>query len=162
MPKKLFLLALAALLSACGFHLRGQATLPFESLFVQSPPGSTFTAELKRVLRAGSATRIVENPADAQATLQIITELREKQILSLSGTGRVREFQLRYRVSFQVTDAKGRAWVAPSEVLLRRDFSFNDSQALAKETEEAQLYRDMQTDAVQQLLRKLALAKPLA
>jgi LPS-assembly lipoprotein len=44
--------------------------------------------------------------------------------------------------------------------VLRRDYSFNDQEQLSKESEEALLYRDMQTDAVQQLLRRLqAIAK---
>jgi len=82
-------------------------------------------------------------------------ELREKVILSLDTSGRVREYQLRYRVGFSLRDAKGRNWIAPNEIVLTRDISFND-QVLAKEAEEALLYRDMQTDMVQQIVRRLA------
>lgn len=152
-------LTAALLLTSCGFQLRGAATLPFDSLYVQAPPSSQFAIQLKRVVAAGSRTRIADRPDDAQAVLQIMTELREKQILSLSGGGRVREYQIRYRLSYRLTDSKSvNVYIPPSEIVLQRDFSFNDAQVLAKEAEEALLYRDMQTDAVQQLVRRLQAA----
>ncbi|HWI15498.1 MAG TPA: LPS assembly lipoprotein LptE [Burkholderiales bacterium] len=152
----------ALLLSGCGFHLRGPADLPFSSLYVQAPPSSQFATQLKRVVAASSATAVVDDAKAAQATLQLVVEQREKEILSLSGTGRVREFQLRYRIRYRVVDNAQRELVPTSEILLRRDFSFNDQEALSKESEEALLYRDMQTDAVQQLLRRLQVVKKTA
>jgi LPS-assembly lipoprotein len=149
-------LALAALLlGGCGFQLRGSATLPFDTLFVQAAPTSQFATQFRRAVTSGSSTRVVSVQKDAAATLVLITELREKNILSLSGTGRVREYQLRYRVAYRLVDQKG-AEVAPaSEIVLNRDFSFNDNETLSKESEEALLFRDMQADAIQQLLRRL-------
>lgn len=157
-----FCLAGLLLLAGCGFHLRGEASLPFDTLYIQSPPGSLFASQLRRVIAASSHTRIAEKPDEAEAVLQILSEQREKEILSLSATGRVREFQIRYRVRYQVI-GKDKHMITPSsEILLRRDFSFNDEAALSKESEEALLYRDMQTDAVQQLVRRLQAAKVAA
>ncbi len=150
--------AASALLAGCGFQLRGAARLPFSSLHVQLSPGTLLGQEIRRALRA-SDVRIEETPATAEATLIILSELREKQILSLGGQGRVREFQLRYRLAYQVTGPKASIIAPPSEIVLKRDISFNDNEALAKESEEALLYRDMQTDAVQQLLRRLQAIK---
>lgn len=148
------------LLSACGFQLRGAAILPFDSLYVQAAPSSQFAVQLKRAVAAGNQTRIVDRPDDAHVVLQIMNELREKQILSLSGGGRVREYQIRYRISYRLTDSKSvNVYIPPSEIVLQRDFSFNDAELLAKESEEALLYRDMQTDAVQQLVRRLQAAR---
>jgi LPS-assembly lipoprotein len=158
-PWFLALLAAALALAACGFQLRGAATLPFGSLYVQAAPTSPFAVQFKRTVRVGGGTRIVERPEEAEAILQILSELQEKQILSLGGTGRVREFELRYRVSFRLTDAKNREHIPATEIVLKRDFSFNDEQALSKEAEEALLYRDMRNDAVQQLVRRLQAAK---
>jgi len=155
-------LSAALFVSGCGFHLRGPADLPFSSLYVQAPTSSLFATQLKRVVAASSATEVVEDAKAAQATLQLVLEQREKEILSLSGTGRVREFQLRYRVRYRVVDNAQRELVPTSEILLRRDLSFNDQEALSKESEEALLYRDMQTDAVQQLLRRLQVVKKAA
>jgi LPS-assembly lipoprotein len=153
---RLFGLALVLLaLTGCGFKLRGQAELPFAVLYIDAPPTSTFATQLRRVIGAGSKTRVTNNPAEADATLQVIGEVREKEILALSGGGRVREFQLRYRVSYQVFDRNKTVLSPARDILMRRDFSFNDQEQLSKESEEALLYRDMQTDAVQQLVRRL-------
>jgi LPS-assembly lipoprotein len=156
----LLALLVAALVAGCGFQLRGQATLPFASLHV--PGNSPLLAELRRNIRTGTPTRLVDTTTGAEAVFEVANEVREKVILSLDTTGRVREFQLRYRVAFRVHDGKGLTWLAPGEIILTRDISFNDGQVLAKEAEEALLYRDMQTDMVQQIMRRLAAAKAAA
>jgi LPS-assembly lipoprotein len=155
----IIMLTAALLLSACGFQLRGAAPMPFQSIYVQAAPTSPFAIQLKRMVQAGGGTRIVERPEQAEVILQVLNELQEKQILSLGGGGRVREFQLRYRVSFRLTDVKNREHIPKSEIVLRRDFTFNDEQVLAKEAEEALLLRDMRNDAVQQLVRRLQLTR---
>ena len=159
LPSAFLLAATAFLVAACGFQLRGTAALPFQSLYVQATPSSQFATLLKRNVRAGSNTRIAEQPADAEVVLQVLSELQEKQILSLGGGGRVSEYQLRYRVSFRLTDNKNREHIPATEILLKRDYSFTDDQALSKESEEALLYRDMRNDAVQQMVRRLQAAK---
>jgi LPS-assembly lipoprotein len=158
-PSALIPLAATLLVAACGFQLRGTATLPFTSLYVQAAPSSQFATQLKRAVRSGSGTRIADKPEEAEVILQITNELQEKQILSLSGGGRVSEFQLRYRVSFRLTDGKNREYIPASEIVLRRDYSFTDAQTLSKESEEALLYRDMRNDAVHQLVRRLQATK---
>jgi LPS-assembly lipoprotein len=153
----------ALLLSSCGFQLRGPATLPFDTLYVQAAPTSQFATQLRRVIRASGRTRVTTKAEEADATLQVLNEVREKEILSLSAGGRVREFQLRYRVSYQLVDKNKGVLMPPGEIVLRRDFAFNDQDQISKESEEALLYRDMQTDAVQQVLRRVqATAKALA
>ena len=154
-----FVLLAAALLAGCGFQLRGTAALPFNSMYVQAASTSVFAIQLKRAVVSGSGARITERPEQAEVILQILSELQEKQILSLSGGGRVSEFQLRYRVSFRLTDSKNREHIPASEIVLRRDYTYNDSQVLATESEEALLYRDMRTDAGSQLVRRLQAAK---
>jgi len=117
--------------------------------------------ELKRNVSAASKTRLVDRPGDAQAVFGFTQELREKVILSFNAAGRVSEYQLRYRVGFRVTDPKGaRVYLPTSEIQLTRDMAYSDAQVLAKETEEALLYRDMQRDMVQQIMRRLVAAKP--
>ena len=152
-------LALLVALGACGFQLRGTAELPFETLYI---PGATggIGLDLKRNVQSGTRTRVVDDPKTTQAVLQFTEDVREKNILSLSGTGRVREFQLRYRVGFRVHDGKGGEYLPPSQIILTRDFTFNDTDVLSKEQEEAQIFREMQADMVQQILRRIAAAVP--
>lgn len=156
--RALITILMALLVAACGFQLRGAQPLPFSSLYVPAETWET-GALLKRNIRALGSTQLVETPQEAQAVFTLIGEAREKNILSLSGTGRVREYQLRYRLAFRVHDLKGREFIAPTEIVLVRDISFSDERVLAKEQEEALLYRDMQNDMVQQLMRRMAATK---
>jgi len=104
--------------------------------------------------------RIETDASKAQALFDVISETRGKSILSLNSLGRVREYSLSYTLVFQVRDANNRQLLAPTEITLRRNIAFDESQVLAKESEEALLYRDMQSDLVQQILRRLAAIKP--
>jgi LPS-assembly lipoprotein len=153
------LILLAALsLAACGFQLRGAAKLPFDTVFVAASGGG-IALDLKRNIQAGTDAKVVDDAKQAQALLQFTREERQKVILSLTATGRVREFQLRYIVGFRVVDNKGNDYVPQSTIELTRDITFNDADVLAKESEEQLLYRDMQNDMVQQIMRRIAAAK---
>ncbi len=154
------LLAALVLLAGCGFKLRGTAEVPFQTLYI---PGATggIALDLKRNIQAGTDARVVDDPKQADAILEFSEESRQKEILSLTGTGRVREFQLRYRVGWRVHDGRGGTYVPQSTIQLTRDVTFNDAEVLAKEAEEQLLFRDMQTDMVQQIMRRLAAAERL-
>jgi LPS-assembly lipoprotein len=143
-------------LGACGFQLRGDASLPFESLYIEG--GQDIVVDLQRAIRP-TATKVTDSPQDAEAVLQILGEAREKRILGLTSAGRVSEFRLLYRVDFKVAGKNGVDLLSPQQIELRRDITFNDSQTLAKESEEALLYRDMQSDAVQQIIRRMSVAR---
>ena len=151
---------LSLLLAACGFQLRGVANLPFESLYVDGRANPGFAAEIGLAIRSGTQTRLTDKAADAQAVLQVQGASQEKRILSLSGAGRVREYELIYRVSFRLQDRDGRDLISRQQIELRRDMTYDDTQIIAKEQEEALLYRDMQSYAVAQLMRRLVAAKP--
>jgi LPS-assembly lipoprotein len=156
-----FLLIACLALAGCGFRLRGTADVPFKHVYVQGASAGV-ALDLRRHINAGTSARVVDDPKLAEAVLELTQERREKHILSLTGAGRVREFQLRYQLVFRVHDGKGAEYVAPTTLLLTRDMSFSDAEVLAKEAEEQLLFRDMQADMVQQMLRRLATAgKPL-
>ncbi len=156
------ILAVTMVLSSCGFQLRGQAALPYKTLFIETAGYSLFANNLERAILAGSQTKVVENRDQAEAVLKILGETQEKRILSLSSGGKVKEFELRYRVAYRVMDRSGRDLAKPGEIDLRRDMTYDDTVVLSKELEEQTLYRDMKADAVQQMLRRLSVAKPVA
>lgn len=158
---RLLLPCAALALAGCGFQLRGSADLPYESLYVAVASNNALGAELKRYLRVGTRTRVLDSLEGAQAILVIQQQATNKTILSLNSSGRVREFRLRYLFNFRVTNRAGTDLIAPQEVTVERDFPFNDSDILAKESEETQIYREMQADVVQQVMRRLAAAQPL-
>ena len=157
--KKIVPVVFCFFLAACGFQLRGQATLPFETLYISFPVGNPIGTDLRRFVKAGTSTRIVDDSKSAQATLEVISAVNERQIMSVSGGGRVREFELRYRVSFRLIDAKGVELIPTNEIALRRILPFTDAQVVAKEGEEAMLVREMQSDAAAQILRRLEAVK---
>ena len=153
------LAGLALALAACGFQLRGTASLPFETIYVPNATAG-IALEIKRSIQAGSNARVVDDVKAAAAQLQFSEESRRKEILSLTSAGRVSEYRLFYRVRFQVSDGKGADFLPPVSIQLYRDMTYDDSLVLAKEEEEQLLFRDMQRDMVQQVMRRIAGAKP--
>ncbi len=160
--KALFCSFLLLCLAGCGFHLRGAdgaLATPFKTLYVALDSRSPLGVELARNLRASGGTQLVASAKEAQATLEILQDARNKTVLSLNSAGRVREFALTHQLRFRVIDNLGKELLLPTEINLRRTISFNEAQVLAKEAEEALLFRDMQTDMVQQILRRLSAIK---
>jgi len=147
------------LLSACGFALRGPVALPFKSIYIGLPEASALGGELRRQIRANGQTQIMSDAKDAQVMLEVLAETRDKQILSLNSQGRVREYNLIYNFRFRVRNNVGKEFLEPVDIQLKRNISFNETQVLAKEAEEVLLYRDMQSDLVQQIMRRLAVIK---
>jgi LPS-assembly lipoprotein len=158
MSRRWFLLATLAL-SACGFQLRGVYSLPFDTLYIALPETNELRAIIKRNVEASTQTRVVTEAKDAQATLTILHDEPVKNILSLNSAGRVREFQLVRTFTFRVNDVKGQEFLPASTIRITREITFNDAAVLAKDAEEVLLWRDIQNDLVQQLLRRLAAAK---
>jgi LPS-assembly lipoprotein len=160
-------LGLTVLLSACGFHLRGSNgsfMLPFATMYIGLPDTSPLAIGLKRYIRAIGSTEVVDIKDGADAVLEVLSDPernRTKTILSLNKNGRVQEYQLGYSINFRVLDKAGNQLLAPTTISLVRPITFDESQVLAKETEEAALYRDMRNDLVQQIMRRLAAIKPV-
>src|SRR4030067_5116 len=154
------LLLTSLLLTACGFHLRGHSGMPFDTLYLDAAnPGTPFIADLRRNLEANKV-KLVNTAEQADVVLNIVSEIPEKQILTLGGSGRVNEFQLRYRVSLRAYALEGQDWIPAEEIMLRRDYIYDDTKILAKEAEETLLYQSMRSDMVQQIMRRLSRAKP--
>ena len=150
---------LPLVVAGCGFHLRGAVDYPFDTLFLNAQTAPPFAAELRRAIEGSRGTKLVESAAAAQVILDVASIVEDKQVLSLSGGGRVREYALTKRVLFSVHDANGRDWLPAAEVVIKRTYSFNESEALAREAQEQRLLAEMQTDAVQQVLRRLQASK---
>lgn len=159
----IIILLLAMSLSACGFHLRGRDLMgsgfPFNSLYLKSAAPTPFIGALQNNLELYKI-RLTATAAEADLTLDIVSEANDKQILALSGAGQVLEYQLRYRVSLRAYDKQMNEWLPADEIALQRSLTYDAAQILAKEQEEALLYSDMRSDAVQQVMRRLSRAKP--
>ena len=128
--------------------------MPFESLYIQASNPSV-TIDIKRRIQASSKTAVLESRKDAQAILVINSAELKKKILSVSGTGRVREFQLRYSISFRVNDQKGREIVPDTKIEVNRVLPYSDSAILSAAAEENMLLKDMKKDAILKLMDRL-------
>ena len=153
----------AALLAGCGFRLRGVPEFGFQTLYIAAPLTSPLARELERTLVGSGGNLKVLRDATAMTTAQVILDLLQEQqervVVGQSAAGQVRELQLRLRVKFRLRTLAGTELIPETEILQQRDISYNETIALAKEAEEALLYRNMRTDIVQQLLRRLAVVR---
>ncbi|MEP7138193.1 MAG: LPS assembly lipoprotein LptE [Caldimonas sp.] len=155
--RRRFLLGAAVTLAGCGFELKRPPELPFRTIQLAGfAPRSQLVAELKQDIESGPTTRVVEAAKDAQVVLQSLGESREKVVVAQTAANQIREFELRLRFDFRLRTASGRELIPDSEILLKRSLTYTESAALAKEQEEAFLYRAMQSDIVAQVLRRLS------
>jgi LPS-assembly lipoprotein len=150
------LVALCLFLAACGFELRGEPSVGLHALFLSAAVPSTVIGEVKRILLAG-ATHVVAIEKDGEASLKITGETREKTVFTVTGTGRVYEYQLRLAATYQLTVlGREEPVIAPTEVVATRLITYNESAPTAKDAEEQLLYKDMQLELAQQILRHIA------
>ncbi len=158
----LLALILAAALAGCGFHLRGSGSsaLPYKTIYIALPETAEVRIWLERYIKGSGQTQIVNDGKLADAVFQQMEDSRQKTILSVNAQGRVREYRLQLNYRFRVVNGKGEEIVAPTDVALSRDISFDDSNVLAKDLEEGLLWRDMNNDLVNQLMRRLSIIKP--
>jgi LPS-assembly lipoprotein len=166
MQRRIVLLAAVAAssLGACGFALRKPPNFAFSTIYSGISEGSALGNELNRNLESNPSVRVIRDPRQieqAQVILEVLGDQREKSVVGINASGQVREFQLRIRFTFRLRTLQGKQLIAPTEILQQRDISFNESAVLAKEAEEALLYRDMQSDIVQQVMRRLAAVRSL-
>ena len=159
--RRQWLTAVAALaiapLAGCGFQLRGAQELKFRTVQLTGfKPHSPLEKELRRAVNASKTTLVVDSGGEAQVVLEALSDRRERNVVATTTVGQVRQISLRVRFTFKLRTPSDRELIGPTELLLGRDISYNESDALAKEQEEALLYREMQTDIVSQLMRRLA------
>ena len=146
-------------LPGCGFAPRKAQVFSFQTLFSTLAETSPLGVELRRALQATGKVQVLTDSRqmpEADVVLESLADERVKVVLSTNAAGQVREFQLRLRFVFRLRSRDGTELISATELQQQRDISFSESAALAKEAEESLLYRDMQNDVVQQVLRRLA------
>jgi len=155
-------LILAMALAGCGFHLRGvgSGNLPYNTMHIALPDTAEVNIWLQRYIKASGSTTIVDDAKSADAVFQQLSDMRQKTILSVNAQGRVREYRLQLDYRFRVVNQKGQVLIPPNEINLTRDITFDDSNVLAKDLEEGLLWRDMNNDLVNQIMRRLSIIKP--
>ena len=149
----------APLLTACGFELRKPPVFAFKSIALAMPASSSLTVELRRQLEGTGSLKVITEAAElpkAEVVLESPGEVRERIVVSVNANGEVRELTLRIRLRFRLRTADGRELLPMSEISRQIDQSYAESAALSKEQEGLMLYQNMQSDIVQQVMRRLA------
>lgn len=144
-------------LTACGFHLRGDVQLApqLQRIYVQGGnPYDPLVRELIRALNSAGAT-VVDDPQNATAVLQVLTNTGGRRVLSVRTTGKVQEYELYQTFSFRVRDAAGSELLPAQPLELTREYLFDANDVLSKSTEEEALRREMRRDLARLAMLRL-------
>lgn len=154
------LLGCALTLSACGFQLRGASEYAFHRLYISG--GGGMAVDISRYIRYGSkGTVVVTNPADADARLEIVNVTNSRTAVSLDANGQAREYEMRSAYTFQLVTPDGRPIIPLNTIRLVRNLPYSDNETTARDAEAALLNRDMQKDAVDQIIRRMEAVKSM-
>ncbi len=154
--------AASGMLASCGFAIRQAPKFAFDSLLVTGTLNSPVSRALQRNLSSSGVQvlRVAGQPP-AQAVMNITVDQRERAVVGQNASGQVSELQLRTRFRFSLSTLKGRVLQEDTEMLLERDITFSETAAIAKAIEEQMLFNDMESDIVQQVMRRLAAVQQL-
>jgi LPS-assembly lipoprotein len=155
--KKIIVLLVLLMITSCGFHMRGMTEISFKTISLEGKELS-FTKNLKKVLNSNKVAIVLpsENP---ELRVELIGEESEKRILSLSGQGLVREYEVFYRVRYRIKTTDSETWSQENILETRRDFTYSDSNVIGKEEEERQLNESMRNEAITNLFNQIQLIK---
>ena len=142
-------------LAGCGFQLKGAASLQFESIALT---GFAPRSPLEQELRAALARSVIvkDAPAQAQVVFQALGEERLRRAVAFTASGQVRDIQLRSIFRYRAQTPAERELIPDSRIELIRELTLIERQALGKQQEADDLFREMQSDIVQQLLLRLS------
>jgi LPS-assembly lipoprotein len=148
---------LLLLLSGCGFHMRGQATLPpgLEKMTISGlDTYDQLVIGLSRYLR-GNGIEVI-NYDDPKATDLRLSNFRQyKEILVVGTDGRVQEYRLFTRVTMSLQDKDKALNLPAEEVTVRRDMLWNPDDVLGKNEEERVLREEMVRNLAQKIVERL-------
>lgn len=149
--------SLLALLSACGFHLRGEVELPplLQDTYIESDDPFTGIARPLRTQLERSGASVLETREQASAVLKIIAERSENRVLSVGSSGKATEYELFNEVVFSLSDAAGKVLIGPQTVRMTRDLTFDETELLGKLSEADGIHRQMLDSIARQILTRI-------
>ena len=155
--KKLIAILLLIVISSCGFHLRGMTEISYKTISLEGKELS-LTKNLKKILNTNKVA-IVSSTENPELRVELLSEESEKRILSLSGQGLVREFEIFYRVRYRIKASDSEIWSQENIIETRKDFTYSDSNLIGKEEEERQLNEAMRIEAITSLFNQIQVIK---
>ena len=155
--KKLIAILLLLVITSCGFHMRGMIEMSFKTISLEGKELS-FSKNLKKILNTNKVA-IVSQTENPELRVEFLSEESEKRILTLSGQGLVREFEIFYRVRYRIKTSNSEIWSQENIIETRRDFTYSDANLIGKEEEERQLNEAMRNEAITNLFNQIQLIK---
>jgi len=157
MQRRLLLLGAASVsLTSCGFELRREPELLFRSIAMTGfKPTSPLALALRRQL-ALTPVKLLDDANRVDLVLEVLRDSSDKTVVVSTAAGQVREWQLRLRFDYLLRTPSGELLMPRTDLMMTREMNYTESMALAKEQEEALLFRAMQSEAVGQVMRRLA------
>ena len=155
--KKLIAILLLIVITSCGFHLRGMTEISYKTISLEGKELS-LTKNLKRILNTNKVA-IVSSTENPELRIEFLSEESEKRILSLSGQGLVREFEIFYRVRYRIKASDSEIWSQENIIETRKDFTYSDSNLIGKEEEERQLNEAMRIEAITSIFNQIQVIK---
>ncbi len=146
---------LLLVLTACGFHLRGQLDLPpaLASTYIETNGADSNLIKRLRSSLLGNGVVVTANRSEATAILRILRDSYDRRVLSVGGGRKIREYEIHYAVQFELVELGGDPLVAPQTVELFRDYTYDEDDILGKQGEEASIRKDMIREAGDRILR---------
>ena len=155
LPLAMLVIGVTASLAACGFHRRVAQPLNYERIALSGfADRSTMADEIRRALP--SSAHIVPNVIQSQVVIEAVEDTQKTTVEASTAFGQVRELELHVKLSYRVLDPNGLELLPLADLERFRDMTFDEKDALAKDTELRALYRDMQSDMAYQLVRVLS------
>ena len=155
--KKLIAILLLIVITSCGFHLRGMTEISYKTISLEGKELS-LTKNLKKILNTNKVA-IVSSTENPELRIEFLSEESEKRILSLSGQGLVREFEIFYRVRYRIKASDSEIWSQENIIETRKDFTYSDSNLIGKEEEERQLNEAMRIEAITSIFNQIQVIK---
>ncbi len=156
-----FIISLALLTTACGWHLRGAIVLPddFKNLYISNQASPSLAQDVGNILRS-AGVEIVDSRIDAQYTLHLLEQRNDKRTAGVGGDGLANAYELFTEVDYKIVGQNGLELVPQSTATAIRSYNFETGQVLSANEEEKILRKEMNNDIVQQIARSLRYAKP--
>jgi len=149
-------ISLALILTACGFHLRGNIPLSdsIKNMFLNAPEG-TFKQVLEQGLtRQGAVLSASKGAADV--VLIILKADTDRSVGTLDERGKANSFDLKLKVDYRLETSDGLVIRDVTKLLESRRYDFDPQFVVESEAEERELLESMEEEIVLRIVRQLA------
>ena len=151
-----------SLLTGCGFHLRGAFSISPSLQTLQILPNQSydvFQRTLKQFLKSNNIKIVEQNTENTipVTTLTILNQAFSERAVAYSSNGLPNRAALELKISYQLTDEKGKPLGNNTVVIVERELMLNPNAVLGTDNERSHLQADLYRDAASQLVRQLSM-----